>query len=1284
MKKIKYAKIAASLVAIIMILSVFSMLTASAANASATNYTIPQTPANGFKFVENLNPDQVVTATIAIPPDNIALMQYYATAISTPGSSLYHHFMTKSQILSKFINTNKFYQVLNYVNEKGLTVEMTAMNSVIVVTGTVQQIKDCFGMTVGLYSNGTAQYYNAYGTPSISGVYFYSSDLSSLFYSNPSTLISPQDLKSMMQKLDPINPVASMEPYSPVWLQKVYNATGLYSQGIMGQGQNIGILDFFGDPYIQTQLNYYDKMYNLPNTTINITSIGSPYYGSLSDWAGEISLDVEISHTMAPLANITLYIGNYTWNLLPIIAMIDNYNSVDVLSQSFSTPESLFYEYGNASTAYYNNIFTDYYYMLGSMEGITFLASTGDVGAAGFSAGTLGTVGYPSTSPWVTAMGGTTTYLTLNTMANVNSLGVPINGVSAVSSFTQTAWSNYGFVPDMINFGGSTGGISMFEPMPWYQAGTTLPAPTSVGYPDGRMVPDISFEASPYPGAVFVFPGNETGISGGTSEASPLFAGLLALTAQYTGHRSGLINPTLYTMAQNSTLYPKVFDPVTFGYNIPYVSEYGYNLVTGFGSLNMGTFSYYLKQMASQKTPMLSVVVNTNNIYNTTPAEFLDGSVLTVYANITSGTSEVTSGSFIATLESLQGNIATAKLTYNSSSGNWTGSITVPMNKEGMSYLYVNGISKGIIGFGFTQLFLGYYVNYYIPSNMPLMVSDGFYMVGDLTLINGAPAPENVTLNISVESYSILNNTYYTTIQPFSTMAVNGTLYYLIEGNIPIGNSLVVTEGAYGFMPFYNGVDLHGSTILGNVVAEPGVAVPGTDIFVEGVAIGPVNTIDPNAAINTMLYSTITFSLLNSNDVPVSSVSNNFLQTYTFGLLPVPSDLSPGLYTIMITSSYYDPVAGEYLNGSYFGQIYIAPTASTPIISTAPSAVYVGQNITVTATVTNQNGNPIEYGMYMAVMYPSALSSEYWEITNFIMIPLYYNTATQEWEGMAEMPDGSNANVLSDVFMSSTVPPGYYLPGTYDLFVAGESANGIPTNISMNAQYQFILRQGPYLNIMEPVNGSIAYDTNSSTLNIVGETTGVQVTINGIDVKLVNGTFNVTEKLVNGINMFNIVSLDLSGSLATQTVIVLYLPQIQEIQNELDQINSEINSIETQLSQNFTNLSLLKIDVNSLSSQLSSLSQEVMLLNSTYGIKLTSLISQISTLNDKLNSTKSQILSVNTSAKNGNNNSYILGIVAILLAIVGIILAMIAYLRKPKNPPINQTPEQTTPPKDGN
>ena len=187
--------------------------------------------------------------------------------------------------------------------------------------------------------------------------------------------------------------------------------------------------------------------------------------------------------------------------------------------------------------------------------GISFSASTGDVGASGYSGAPEGTPGYPATSPFVTACGGTTTYI------NENSDG-------SVANFEQTAWSNMAYIPNQVNEGGSTGGVSVMEPIPWYQANIT--SETELGYPNGRLTPDISFNANVFPGAIFVFPGDEEGISGGTSESSPLFAGLLTLVMGAIHNSTGLINPALSSLhLKTQQIMPHAFSPINFGYNDP-------------------------------------------------------------------------------------------------------------------------------------------------------------------------------------------------------------------------------------------------------------------------------------------------------------------------------------------------------------------------------------------------------------------------------------------------------------------------------------------------------------------------------------------------------------------------------------------------------------------------------------------------------------------------------------------------------------------------------------------
>lgn len=119
-----------------------------------------------------------------------------------------------------------------------------------------------------------------------------------------------------------------------------------------------------------------------PNFTVVPIGPYDPNIGILTGWADEISGDVELSHAMAPGANITLYVANGALPLGPVIAYIVQQDAVDTLSQSFSLPESYMSSLG-ASFLEANVISADQYYALGAAEGITFIASTATPAAAG-------------------------------------------------------------------------------------------------------------------------------------------------------------------------------------------------------------------------------------------------------------------------------------------------------------------------------------------------------------------------------------------------------------------------------------------------------------------------------------------------------------------------------------------------------------------------------------------------------------------------------------------------------------------------------------------------------------------------------------------------------------------------------------------------------------------------------------------------------------------------------------------------------------------------------------
>jgi subtilase family serine protease len=116
-------------------------------------------------------------------------------------------------------------------------------------------------------------------------------------------------------------------------------------------------------------------------------------------------------------------------------------------------------------------------------------------------------------------------------------------------------------------------------------------------------VPDIAMSAS-LSGSVLLF-GSFTGTpvwgpGGGTSAATPEFAGIVAIADQYAGKRLGLINPALYRMQEQRA--PGIID-VTRGDNTVsfvqngatvtvkgYPAKPGYDLVTGVGTLNAALF----------------------------------------------------------------------------------------------------------------------------------------------------------------------------------------------------------------------------------------------------------------------------------------------------------------------------------------------------------------------------------------------------------------------------------------------------------------------------------------------------------------------------------------------------------------------------------------------------------------------------------------------------------------------------------------------------------------------
>jgi subtilase family serine protease len=312
-----------------------------------------------------------------------------------------------------------------------------------------------------------------------------------------------------------------------------------------------------------------------------------PKNAGMADKALETTLDVEWSHAIAPGASVLLVelpaaataTGGGAWRYVAAENYVITRNLGDVISQSLGLPEQNFPS--RAALLGLRSAF-----VRAARHHVSVLAATNDFGATGPTpAGTLYTrpvVFWPASDPLVTGIGGTELHL---------------SPASARTS-PDTAW-NDSRNPAVRRFTGAVptaggGGLSAIFTRPAYQD----PVRGTVG--TRRGVPDVAMSASDS-GAVLVFE-SFTGApgawapEGGTSEATPESAGVVAIADQYARRRLGLLNPALYRLEREHA--PGLTD-VTRGSNTVsltrdgrvitvrgYRAQPGYDLVTGVGTIN--------------------------------------------------------------------------------------------------------------------------------------------------------------------------------------------------------------------------------------------------------------------------------------------------------------------------------------------------------------------------------------------------------------------------------------------------------------------------------------------------------------------------------------------------------------------------------------------------------------------------------------------------------------------------------------------------------------------------
>jgi subtilase family serine protease len=1010
-------------------------------------------PFPGFERQGQAPQDLDVLASIAIPLRNVNSLSSLAKQVSDPSSPLFRHFLTRQQVKEDFLPTAAYDSMLQYLQSTGLRVVMTAMDSVIVVEGTVSQVELSLQTGMDIYSNGTSSYYQSNGPATFRGAYIYSSNATSIF-ARPALVSSAQP---------PGNVTFTEGGVSAKQLQPVYNATSLYRQGYDGSGQTIGLLDFYGSPTIAGDLSLFDRTFGFPDASFTITPIGpyDPNLGASLGWSTEISLDVETSHAMAPGASVDLYVANGALSLTDAISTVVQDGLVTTLSQSFGTPEWYYsesYYFGGPGFFMFNAILPDQYYAMGSLEGITFLSSSGDGGGSGFSSGPEGTPEYPATSAFVTAVGGTQTYFT---------------STQTGTSFVQTAWSSEAYVPNGVNSGGSGGGVSALEPRAWYQQGQSTPP----SFPNGRMIPDLSLQAGVNPGTFIVDSGSLI-VEGGTSESSPLLAGLLTLVAEASGGSLGLINPFLYAVADDSAMYAEAFSPITIGYIIPWTASYGYNLATGWGSPNIGEIASLYQSFSPP--PSLDITGDITNATGGSQIEFTPGQVMEVTSSVASGTHVVTTGNFSVSLVTLSGTYLSTSLAYENSSHLWAANVTMGQ-QSGISYVIVSGSSGGVSGIGIGTIFAGYLASFVSPfATNPYTTSEPLAVQVSSTDLDGNPMPPQL-VQMEVDSYSILGNRY-TAVDAVKLANISDQNEINLTSSYPDGPaSLVLRGSSYAYLPLVFGIYLQTSFIYPEVAAEPGSVAPGQSLIVIANPGAPLNVAGMisyetgrTIATDVATGSNVTATLLDPSGRPVAASDLAFQAcaqalracnggaSMINGYLQVPTNALPGLYTILLAANYSSFTLSGALGGSFFGEVLVSGRPSVPSTTLSPSTLYEGQVAQLVANVAYPNGTEVRYGEYTALIYPQELQDQYTSImhaeyASSKLIPLSYSPQLDRWVGQVTLPSPYDAGDLS-AFGGISL----YYAGPYDAYVTGISFDGTPTVTSLSAQSGFFVQPFVY------------------------------------------------------------------------------------------------------------------------------------------------------------------------------------------------------------------------------
>lgn len=544
----------------------------------------PGLPPPGAKALGPLPGARLVRFDVVLAPAHPGALRSLLASLYDPASPRYHHWLPRGAFVSMFAPpASEVSGVLGWLHRTGIT-DTTVSGFAVRAAAPARRVGTALGTSLKLYRMPSGRTGYLAGRPPLVPANLATGEVQALIGLNTlarmhpalasgatvaRAKVAPKPRADGMTPCSAAQSEASTGPYYTLdALGAAYGVGSLLAAGQSGSGETIGLYELA--PHSASNVSTYELCFGLTNqvSTVSVDGGAAPS----TNGTVEADLDVEQAATQAPGASIISYEGpNSGSGPYDTWATIVNADAAQVVSTSWGNCEPVAYQAGWIPSF-------DTLLQQAAAQGQSVFAAAGDSGSEGCYAesqtivpSTSEQVGYPASSPWVTAVGGTT----------LLGPGDETAWNSCQSNESTTCANQYG------GQAAGGGGLSRYEPELSYQPQILSWSSAQPCGTNCREVPDISANA----GVGMVVYANGAWVAvGGTSAAAPFVAGMVADRNTGCSATTGQWAPELYALYDQGA-YGTAFNQITQGNTDmtgsnggAYPAGPGYNAATGIGS----------------------------------------------------------------------------------------------------------------------------------------------------------------------------------------------------------------------------------------------------------------------------------------------------------------------------------------------------------------------------------------------------------------------------------------------------------------------------------------------------------------------------------------------------------------------------------------------------------------------------------------------------------------------------------------------------------------------------